>query len=378
MIHLYKKILGVVFMVFLMLPQTLLALSSDQRRVLDSGAYYYNIEQTPVSCGNITSLNGTEGAEQIWNYLIAKGLTPPQAAGILGNIQSESAGTFDPRIVEFAFSDPPHRSDTVPPNQNSKGQPGYGIVQWTAPGRKDGLRDLSAERGVIAGDMLLQLDYLWIELTGDYKTSTLDPIMATDDYIESTDIFLEKFERPADIPGTRPGRRAQALHWLNEFGSGTSGSLPTSTSSCGSSGPVPLDASGCPTDAVDESEIVDVRGIKVHPCIEDEVERLLSLAESQGLDLHGGGYRSSQGQIETRKNNCGPTEYDIYEKPAGDCRPPTAIPGTSRHERGTAVDFTCDGSIFSSRSNKCYIFLDENTSLKNLPSEAWHWSIDGN
>jgi LAS superfamily LD-carboxypeptidase LdcB len=44
-------------------------------------------------------------------------------------------------------------------------------------------------------------------------------------------------------------------------------------------------------------------------------------------------------QIALRKQNCGTTYYDIYQKPSGQCSPPTAIPGTSRHERGLAIDF---------------------------------------
>jgi murein DD-endopeptidase MepM/ murein hydrolase activator NlpD len=45
------------------------------------------------------------------------------------------------------------------------------------------------------------MDYLWIELTGPYKSSVLDPIKASSDLVTPTKIFLEKFEVPC-LPGS--------------------------------------------------------------------------------------------------------------------------------------------------------------------------------
>ncbi|MDZ7785859.1 MAG: phage tail tip lysozyme [Candidatus Saccharibacteria bacterium] len=342
---------------------------------------FYDPDSRTCSEG-ATILTGSENPEKVWNFLISKGLTPAQVAGIMGNIESESAGTWDPRVVEFAFSDPPHRSDTVPPDQNSKGQPGYGLVQWTHPPRKQGLRELYAERGVPPTEPLgVQLDYLWTELTSDdYKSSTLEPIKATEDYIEATDIFLEEYENPAHIERTRPVRHSQALAWLQEFGSGTNaveGVSNVSVSTCSGEsggGPVALDENGCPAEPVEESQTVSAVGIRVHPCIAEEVERVVNLANNEGLNMSGWGWRSVQRQEELRvKNGC----PDVYSAPPGSCRIATAIPGRSNHERGSAVDFTCNGSTISSRSHPCFILLRDNTSLKNLPSEPWHWSING-
>lgn len=79
---------------------------------------FYDPRDTPcnVFSGTITSLSGYDNREKIWNYLTARGLTAEQAAGILGNIQSESAGTFSPTIQEYG---------------KDFGDSGYGIVQWT-------------------------------------------------------------------------------------------------------------------------------------------------------------------------------------------------------------------------------------------------------
>ena len=86
----------------------------------------------------------------------------------------------------------------------------------------------------------------------------------------------------------------------------------------------------------------------------------------------------SDGQIQTRMNNCGTSYYAIYEMPASQCHPPTARPGQSMHERGLAVDFTCNGGgVIGSHSSPCFQWLAANASgygFYNLPSEPWHWS----
>lgn len=122
------------------------------------------------------------------------------------------------------------------------------------------------------------------------------------------------------------------------------------------------------------------KGISVHTSIADDVSRLLADASAAGLTLGGGGYRDSAAQITTRRRNCGTSNYAIYEMPASRCRPPTARPGTSMHEQGKAIDFTSNGQLIRSRSNKAYIWLNNNAvkyGLFNLPSEPWHWSVNG-
>ncbi len=118
------------------------------------------------------------------------------------------------------------------------------------------------------------------------------------------------------------------------------------------------------------------RSITVAATIVNHVRQLLAAAKADGLKLCGGGYRSAAAQIAVRKANCGTTYYDIYEKPASQCSPPTAIPGRSMHEKGLAIDFeTC-----STHSTACYTWLAKHAAtygLKNLPSEPWHWSTTG-
>ena len=126
--------------------------------------------------------------------------------------------------------------------------------------------------------------------------------------------------------------------------------------------------------------IVSVRGIRVHNSIASPLADMLGAADSAGISLAGGGYRDPAGQIAVRRNNCGTSSYAIYQMPASSCRPPTARPGTSMHERGLAIDFTYGGRIISSRSSAAFQWLNANASrfgFYNLPSEPWHWSVNG-
>lgn len=126
--------------------------------------------------------------------------------------------------------------------------------------------------------------------------------------------------------------------------------------------------------------LVRVEGITVHQQIGDQVGALVRAARAEGLTLGGGGYRDPQRQVELRKAHCGASTYAIYQMPSSQCSPPTARPGKSNHEKGLAIDFTCNGGSIGSHSNACFRWLEANAAafgLRNLPSEPWHWSIDG-
>jgi D-alanyl-D-alanine carboxypeptidase len=106
---------------------------------------------------------------------------------------------------------------------------------------------------------------------------------------------------------------------------------------------------------------------------------LLGAASAAGLNMCGGGYRDPAGQVALRRSHCGSSHYAIYEAPSSACSPPTARPGTSMHERGLAIDFTCGGGTIG-RGSACFGWLANHAAgygLHNLPSEPWHWSADG-
>lgn len=131
----------------------------------------------------------------------------------------------------------------------------------------------------------------------------------------------------------------------------------------------------------DRSELTWVGGIQVHESIADNVQNLLEHAARDGIRLTGGGYRSAASQIALRRAHCGTSEWAIWHRPSYQCRPPTARPGRSMHERGLAIDFRHNGRSVTSRNSTAFRWLAANAptyKLYNLPSEPWHWSTNGN
>lgn len=129
-----------------------------------------------------------------------------------------------------------------------------------------------------------------------------------------------------------------------------------------------------------DATIVSVDGIRVHSAIAPNLLALLMAARADGVPLGGWGHRTIEQQIMLRRAHCGPTPEDIYLKPAVECSPPTARPGASMHERGLAVDFHLGGASISTRQSPGYQWLAANAArygFYNLPSEPWHWSVNG-
>ena len=120
--------------------------------------------------------------------------------------------------------------------------------------------------------------------------------------------------------------------------------------------------------------LATVGGITVDASIASNVQSMLEAAAGDGTTLSGSGWRSNARQIQLRTINGCP---DVWTSSPSSCRVPTAIPGTSMHERGLAIDFdNC-----SYRASACYLWLANNASrfgFYNLPSEPWHWSVNGN
>jgi peptidoglycan hydrolase CwlO-like protein len=144
-----------------------------------------------------------------------------------------------------------------------------------------------------------------------------------------------------------------------------------------SNGPVAAPPSGGPVGGGSGGiSLCNAAGITVNCQISGQVTAMINAAAADGVSLSGGGYRDPAEQIALREQHCGSSYYAIYEMPSSQCSPPTAKPGSSQHEVGLAIDFSnC------SRGSTCFNWLSANASsygMYNLPSESWHWSVNGN
>lgn len=158
--------------------------------------------------------------------------------------------------------------------------------------------------------------------------------------------------------------------WTALFGGSTGGSTPS---------PSGGDCSSVTSGAPIGDTVIAASNIRVNKCLSGNIVKMVAAAKAAGISLTANSsWRSPAEQIALRKQNCGTTQYDIYQKPSGECSPPTAIPGVSRHERGLAVDFANCGSIGSPTATFNWLKAHAATyHLYNLPSEPWHWSWDG-
>ena len=161
-----------------------------------------------------TSLSGSTNALKAMNFFEGKGLTATQAAGIVGNFMTESGVNVDPTAT------------------NSIGA--HGIAQWLG-GRKTALENYAKSNGLQEDDLATQLNFSWQELTGPYKSSSLDPIKASTDTNTAAKIIFDHYEIPQD--SSLPKRQANAAAIYSSAGGGSSlppNASPQGSSSCGS------------------------------------------------------------------------------------------------------------------------------------------------
>ena len=154
----------------------------------------------------------TDTMRTVWAY-ICKYMTPEGAAGVMGNLYAESgiipnrvetlcltrlkeAGKVYTNATYTAFVDDGTITKAQFLNPLPGKQYGYGLAQWTSPGRKGALYDLCRSRKVSIGNLQAQLDYLMVELRGTYK-AVLDVLTTTKNVRTASDKFLMDFEQPA-------------------------------------------------------------------------------------------------------------------------------------------------------------------------------------
>ena len=147
------------------------------------------------------------GAEGVWKALMSTGyFTKRQAAGVMGNIQTESGGTFDPNIVQGMTYAPTPAGITA----------GYGLVQWT-PGTK--LIPYIGE-GTVA-TVANEIDALVAQLQGKGSSpegAAGTALLGTRTVAAAARSFMLDYERPADQSESAIAPRvSQAQGWYERF-----------------------------------------------------------------------------------------------------------------------------------------------------------------
>ena len=215
--------------------------------------------------GGEAVISGSTAEEKVWSGLKSMGLTDEVTAGIMGNMAHEG-NNFNPAQHEGSFKS----QWGMALNSNPDISYGIGLIQWSfgrrvnvynyikdkAPGLTkylDTPMTYSYANGSaygVNGDKFIQLANNESEVNALYSleltflvneelkvNSTYGGVLTQTTVQGAADYFLEKVEVPADIPGTRPGRRKTADEMFQKysgktsFGAGsTGGSSSTSIS----------------------------------------------------------------------------------------------------------------------------------------------------
>lgn len=180
-----------------------------------------------------------EAEKKAYKKFIAAGMTPAGACGLLGNLEAESDG-FYPNRVEYlcikrlkekgkSYTDESYtaavdsgkilREEFLHPLPGK--QYGYGLAQWTSPGRKAALYELVKTRGVSIADEEIQIDYLMSELRGEYS-NVLQVLKKSNNIREASDYVLRHFEQPSGITEeVCAGRAARGQKFYENYVKGT-------------------------------------------------------------------------------------------------------------------------------------------------------------
>ena len=172
-----------------------------ERRIrLTEAGYNYSIVQSYVN-DLLKVKKSVDNERMIWDYLMPKIGNPYGVAGLMGNLKAESG--FNPKNLQntfekrMGFTDDSYTAavDNGAYKNFATDSAGYGLAQWTSSGRKQALLSSKGSRSI--GDIEMQLNFLWMELTTGYK-NVLNGIKIAKSVREASDIVLTKFERPKD------------------------------------------------------------------------------------------------------------------------------------------------------------------------------------
>jgi len=166
----------------------------------------------PAYATEIRPQTTTADPDKVWRFLMEKINNAFGVAGLMGNMQAESA--FYPNNLQNGYNKKWGIDDITYTDQIDAGTrnfidgAGYGLCQWTYKTRKQGLLDLAKKQNSSVGNIDTNLDYCWYELSVGYK-SVLKTLQNATSVKEASDIVLTKYEKPQDQSEENKAKRAK-------------------------------------------------------------------------------------------------------------------------------------------------------------------------
>lgn len=226
-----KVMLVILSVVITVSPTSFAAVDVTQLYRASNGLRYF--DESGVDClsssasSRDTSFLGTSGADnldRLMKFFIGKGLPIAAAAGIAGNIKQESG--FNPAVIQggkIALS-----------NYTPVNGVGFGLAQWTFRERQRPLVAYAQSTGKPITDIDVQLNFMWQELTGAYKSATLERMMQETDPMHAAYTFHKYYEGSADTEAQiRANRMDSAKKIYDKYKSTTTGVTLSATNDTG-------------------------------------------------------------------------------------------------------------------------------------------------
>lgn len=161
-----------------------------------------------------TPSTGSKADEKtIWDYLLSNIGNEYGVAGLMGNLYAESAlrsnnlqQTYEKKLgyTDDSYTD---AVDNGTYTNFVKDSAGYGLAQWTYWTRKQDLLNFANEKKKSICDLNMQLEFLYQELSRNFK-STLETLKNATSVLEASNMVLFKFEAPANQGETVQAKRA--------------------------------------------------------------------------------------------------------------------------------------------------------------------------
>ena len=187
---------------------------------------------------------------QIWDFLKSKGLTDYACAGVEGNLYCESGNrsnnlqnTYE-KSLGMTDEEYTRKVDSGEYTNFVKDSAGYGLAQWTYWSRKQNLLQYAHDRDTSIGDLEMQLDFLWLEMSNSGIVSKLN---ACQSVYDASTLFMCEFERPANQSDlAKQGRANIAQKFYNQYATGGDIPMPQYSNSTLATDHVNLDKNSNP------------------------------------------------------------------------------------------------------------------------------------
>lgn len=159
----------------------------------------------------------------IWDFLKKEGFSDFGVAGLMGNLDAESA--LRPNNLQDTYSRSLGLSDaeyTAKVNNGTytnfvRDSAGYGLAQWTYWSRKENLLNYAKSKKKSIGDLEMQLEFLVQELKTSYKNSVYNILVNATTVQQASDVVLMNFERPANAAAQKSKRATMGQVYYDKY-----------------------------------------------------------------------------------------------------------------------------------------------------------------